>query len=414
MTVAILGIAMASYLDLVSNQNISTMRSLQWNSAIPIAEAGIEEALTQLYLNGTNREANGWTLANGLYTKERFLGDSRYVATISSDAAPEIISRAYVRVPFGTNYINPPRTVRVTTSSAALFAKGMVAKGQIDLSGNNIKTDSFDSTNPAYSTSGRYDSAKTRDNGDIATNSSLIDSLNVWNAEIYGHASTGPGGAVTVGPNGSVGSAAWHAAGNKGIQSGWSDDDMNVQFPDVHLPFSGGAFTPGSGTVSGVLYTYILSAGNWQLSSLSLNGNDKVLVNGNAVLYVTGNVSVTGQASINVSTNASLQLYVGGPSTSIGGNGIANNPGNATNFFYYGLPTNTSLSMSGNAAFTGVIYAPSAALTLGGGGSSDYDFVGASITSSVKMNGHYTFHYDENLGNTGPRRGLTITSWNEI
>jgi hypothetical protein len=413
-TVAVIGITMASYLNLVSNQNLSAMRSLQWNSAIPLAEAGIEEALTQLYFNPTNRDANGWSLVDGAYTKERVFGDTKFVTTISTSTPPEIISRAYVRVPFGTNYINPPRSIRVTTTNDAIFAKGMVAKGQIDLSGNNIKTDSFDSTDPAYSTNGRYDETKNKANGDIATNSSLIDSLNVWNADIYGHASTGPGGTVSVGPNGSIGSMAWHLAGNEGIEPGWADDDMNVQFPDVQAPFSGGAFTPTSGTVSGTNYTYVLSEGNWQLSSLSLSGQNKVLVTGNAVLYVTGNVSMSGQSYISVSTNASLQLYVGGATASLGGSGIVNNPGNATNFFFYGLPTNTSLSMSGNAAFTGVIYAPQAAFTLGGGGSSDYDFVGASVTSSVQMNGHYKFHYDESLGKNGPRRGFIVTSWNEI
>ena len=413
-TVGIICVALASYLNLVSNQNLSTMRSTQWNSGIAVAEAGIEEALTHLYWSSADRATNGWTLTGGYYVKERNLGDARFVASISSASSPEIISKAYVRVPFGTNFIDPPRTIRVMTTNDALFAKGMVAKGQIDLSGNNIRTDSFDSTDPNYSTSGQYDPAKTKDNGDVATNSTVIDSLDVWNAEIYGKASTGPGGTVVVGPNGSVGSKAWHQAGNAGIEPGWSSDDMNVSFPDVQPPFAGGSSTPSSGSYGGTNYTYVLTDGNWKLDSLSLSGQNKVLVLGQAILYVTGDVSLSGNSYIYVSTNSSFRFYVGGPTASIGGNGVMNTPGNATNFYYYGLPSNTSLSFSGNAAFTGAIYAPSAAFTLGGGGKSMYDFVGASVTASVKMNGHFKFHYDENLGKNGPRRGFTITSWNEI
>ena len=62
LTAFIVGMALASYLTLVSNQSISVLRSQAWNSAIPITEAGIEEALTQIQYHGiTNLSADGWT-----------------------------------------------------------------------------------------------------------------------------------------------------------------------------------------------------------------------------------------------------------------------------------------------------------------------------------------------------------------
>ncbi len=409
----ILGFTLASYLQLVAAQNQSTMRSLSWNNAMPVIEAGIEEALTHVNRRMmTGMVSDGWLLTSGLYGKSRTIGDGYYAVTITQANPPVIVSTGYVQVPIATNYLS--RAVRVTTKNDALFAKGMVAKGQIDLMGNNIKTDSFDSSDPAYSTGGRYDPAKNKDSGDVATNSAMIDSLNVWNADIYGHVSTGPGGTVKIGPNGAVGSKAWVDAGNHGIQPGWSTDDMNVSFPDVQAPFSGGAFTPASGTVDGTNYTYVVNSGNYQMSSLSMSGNQKMCVTGGAVLYVTGNVSLSGNAFIYIKSNASLKMYVGGSSASLGGNGVINTTANAMNFFYYGLPSNTSLSFSGNAAFTGVIYAPNADFTLGGGGSTTYDFVGAGISSTIKMNGHFNFHYDEALGKNGPSRGFIVTSWNEI
>lgn len=51
---------------------------------------------------------------------------------------------------------------------------------------------------------------------------------------------------------------------------------------------------------------------------------------------------------------------------------------------------------------------------MGGGGGNTYDFVGASVSSTVLMNGHFNFHYDEALGRIGPRRGYIITGWNEV
>jgi hypothetical protein len=42
------------------------------------------------------------------------------------------------------------------------------------------------------------------------------------------------------------------------------------------------------------------------------------------------------------------------------------------------------------------------------------DFIGASITKDVSMSGKYSFHYDESLANTGPTKGFTVISWNEM
>ena len=43
----ILGLLMASYLSVIKGQNFSVARAQAWNSAIVVAEAGVEEALAQ-------------------------------------------------------------------------------------------------------------------------------------------------------------------------------------------------------------------------------------------------------------------------------------------------------------------------------------------------------------------------------
>jgi len=428
LTAMVLGVALSSYLSLVASQNRSVMRSLSWNSAVGAMEAGVEEALTQVNHNGvTNLTGNGWTLkGDGWYQKEVNLGgDFGYVTRIQPMDPPVIVSTGIAPSPISNRGLGSTassilsaaqdnanfvcRAVRVTTRRDALFGKGMVAKGQIDLAGNNIATDSFDSGDAAYSTAGRYDPAKVKDNGDVATNLGVEDSLNVGNAEVMGKASTGPGGSIDIGPNGAVGDYYWVTGGHTGIQAGRSSADMNVSFPSVEAPFNSGTIPPNrdDGTVE---WDYVLGDGDYYVSSLS----GKVLVEGDARLYVSSSVAMSGKDMLMITNGGSLKMYVAATSASLGGNGVINADGQAMDFMYYGLDSNTSLSLGGNAAFIGVIYAPNAAFQLGGGGNDTLDFIGASITRTVKMNGHFHFHYDEALSRTGPSRGYIPNSWNEM
>jgi hypothetical protein len=96
----------------------------------------------------------------------------------------------------------------------------------------------------------------------------------------------------------------------------------------------------------------------------------------------------------------------------INGKGIVN-PGLSTSFQMFGTPACTTIGLGGNGEFTGTIYAPQAATTFNGSGSSWNDFSGAAMVKSAKFNGNFKFHYDEALPKIGLWRGFTITSWNE-
>lgn len=419
----ILAAALAGYLKLVSAQNYSVARSQAWNRAIPILEGGIEEAMAQINWNRnpSSLVSNGWVLNGTNYVKTNILNGEYSITKIALLAWPIIQSTGSAKIPLQNGeYVS--RTVKVTTKTTSPFTKAMAADGVIDLNGNNVATDSFDSQSSTYSNGGLYDPSRRRANGDVATNGQII---NVGNADVYGHVSTGPGGTSQVGSNGSVGDLAWHTAGNSGIQSGYANDDMNVEFSAVTPP-PVSPFIPASGNVGGTNYAYVLGnqlltgqTYSYTMSSLSMSGNGSgsqmLVTQGNDVtLYVNGNVSLSGQASIIVAPGARLRMYVNGASASFGGNGIANGSGNATNFMYYGTSNNTSVSMTGNSAFVGTIYAPSADLHLGGGGNNTYDFVGASVSRTVSMNGKFNFHYDENLGRLDNDAYYVVTSWNEL
>ena len=426
-----IGIVLLSCLSLVKSQNQAVARSQAWNACIPVIEAGIEEAMAHLNnQRETTYTVNGWTQDGVVYWRERALGDSFYSVniTLADPLRPVIVCTGYVRMPVLVAEANGPlladsavgvdglqyicRAVQVVAQRHPTFAKAMVAKESIDMNGNNIQTDSFDSMDPNHSTlTGGYDPAKASDKGDVATLSGLADSLGVGNANIKGHVQTGAGGSIDIGPGGVVGSMDWHNAGNTGIQPGWWSDDLNVYFPDVERPFNGGAFVPTSGSVTGYVYKYLLTDGNYELSNLTLASKEKMAITGNAVLLVDGNVTVIG--GIDILPGGSLKLYVAGANTVLGGSGV-NNTGRATNFVYYGLPSNTSFTLPSNGDFIGAIYAPSCNFTLSGGGSTDLNFCGACVTRTVGVNGHYKFHYDESLGRFGPWRDFVIISWVEL
>jgi hypothetical protein len=430
LTALIIGFALASYLLLVSNQNVSTMRSLAWNSAVPVLEAGAEEALTQLHYRGiTNLSGDGWVYTESPfgtgYQKSRSMGQSYYQSLIIPSNQPVIYAIAYVPVPLRPNAVigsvfasvgfdwsgqHPgyvSRRARITTFAVPMFTKALVAKGSINMNGNNIATDSFDSTDPKYNTGGLYDKTKSKDHGDVATTSGLQNVFSVGNANIKGNIATGPGGSVSIGPNGSVGDAAWVNAHTSGIQGGHYTDDMNADFPDVQPPFTGGYGSPTGGTINGVTYNYVLGNGNYKLNTMS----GTVYVGGSAVLYVPGNVDLSG---ITISSNACLKFYTGAPSLKLSGNGVVNGTGQAWKFQLFGLPTTKSISITGNGALVGVIYAPQAALDLKGGGNNTEDFSGAGVVNSVTMNGHFNFHYDEGLSKYSPILDYRVTSWNEF
>jgi hypothetical protein len=75
--------------------------------------------------------------------------------------------------------------------------------------------------------------------------------VDIGNANIYGHLSTGPNVNVIIGKNGSIGSKEWQkSTGGKGIQDGWVKDDSNFTFPDTVLPYKTGLPLAGGDVVT--------------------------------------------------------------------------------------------------------------------------------------------------------------------
>ncbi len=400
---ALLGVFLFSYLFLARGQKMNVTRSQAWNAALTVAEAGVEEALAQLNPGAPeptiDKAANGWgPLSGGVYGPiSRNLSAGTYSVIYNDDAFPTIYATGYVAVPSLPATLS--RTLRVATTNAPFFRAAMAAINNINFNGNGVYTDSFDSGNTNFSTNGRYDPLKASTNGDVASVSGIV---NVGNGNVNGEVLLGPTGSDSISKN--------------GVVTGGIYNDFNVNFEDVVLPQTNWLpVVPLSPplTIDGVSYQYVFTQSSGDYTVFKPSGNIYVGTNSNIRLLVTGTASPSTIRIAGWGTSAGkLTIYMNGPSFSISG-GTALDGGVASSLAYYGTTNNTLVSFSGNAAFTGTIYAPEATINLAGGGSSTYDFVGAIVAKSVNVNGHFSFHFDEALLKTGPTF-IVASSWQEL
>lgn len=486
--VAVAVLCLASYLIVVQSQIASVSRSQTWNSAISLAEAGMEEGMATINygqvadtFNPTNTaylftnilSSSGWAYTAGATnaTKTNYVaasnsGSNYYVVNLtwSGTNTPTVTASGvvtYSTIPwvfsalrqhaflaqFGssqstggssgasggsgsgtsTTTVSMGRRIQVNTVLSPVFAAGIVCKSNFDMSGNNCTVDSFDSSAVAL---GQYSVAVRQANGNVATDSALINTLNVGNGNIYGYVYTGPGSvqsAVEIGRKGSVGDLGWVSTGTSGIEAGHWAGNYNMNIPDVPAPNTSGWSTSFPPATNGVVMLtnsgkgYYVSA--LPSSPLVVTAPTAIWVTGSASLGVTiSNATwVTTNTGVNVTntTFGQLILYVGktsgsGDSLTWSGNNTCNVPGYAANLQIYGLPSLTSVDFHGNSAWIAALYAPEAAFVGGGGGNNTQDTSGAVVCNSVSLNGHWNFHYDQYLAITGPSRGYMASGWREV
>lgn len=440
--VLVSGAVLATYLLLSQNEYAMVNRSQSWSKSMSLTEAGVEDALAFInkyegdftmvtnWSTAASAAEDSWTMSGSTYTMHRVInaaGDYYDVSidnsnpgsptitsagkaagwTMSAASTPFMLAAAGVSTPSAT--IN--RKVVVKTMYSALFPGAITTQTNIDLNGNNVRVDSFDSTLTNASIwnaslgYGTYSNTIARANGNVATDSSLVGAITVGQANIYGHVDTGPGGTATVGNNGYVGPLPQVGSG---IQTGYSADDMNMVFPSVTLP-TGAASWPSIPSSR-----VITNSGNYYMFSM----NDSVTISNaaNVTIYVANGINLSGGEGINIGANVSkVTLYVGGGAIDFNGQAQVNYAiQNAGVLGIYGLPSLTSVDLHGNAAFYGTVYAPQASFAFGGGGSDTQDFIGALVAYDCKLKGKAEFHYDESLKRNGPGIGYIPFSWTEV
>lgn len=424
----ILGIALAASLNLVTSNNNYTVRSQVWNSALHVAEAGVEEAFS--YLNDvtvTNIAArNGWTWnssSNAFYFK-RELDDYSYfqvyVKTNIGTNTPTITSIGYYQAPItvgsgqgwlaaaslpapGVKYIS--RTLYVTTLRQPQMPKGLILKQNLDCKGNNVTVDSYDNDYGEYGVLITWPlpvRLNIGDKGDVALGN---DTANVGNANIKGKLWTGPKATVSIGPNGSVGSVAWVNAGKKGIESGWLRKDSSFTLPDVQEPWTGGAIVNPGG--SGGAYI-VLNAGIYEWTGNLDMAGKQMFVKGDAILWVKGNVTFDSYSYVKMTGSGyRLTLYVSGSLTLSGQWDKNVDP---KDLLIYGLPTCKTVDITTGSKMEAAIYAPNADVTMNGSA----DLRGSLTAKSARLTGNASFHYDESLARRSGYFGYKLVAWREL
>jgi len=419
----LLGTTMASYLYWVRTQNLLVAESQVWNSALVVAEAGVEEGMAQINVNVGNvgspnlldyyasigSVANGWTgSGTGPYSKPNTIPTGGYSVIVSNDFPPTIYSSGTT-----TNTLlgqTVTRTVKVKTTTNSLFGVGIAAINNISINGNKLTIDAYDSADLVHFPGGFWNSTNAFARGDVAAPFGVPD---IGNGNIHGRVFLRPSGSYTLGPQGLIGDmpATWPT--QNGLQGPeWVFYDYNKDFLDVIAPYANGL--PATGNSSNAYY---LTSGSYYLNGdLTLNNHDELYVANVVSLYVTGNVNAKNGSKITIGPGGTLKLYVGaatGSAVSITFNQV-NNSGNANNLQIFGLPTMTSFTLAGNDSFMVSLYAPEANFNLSGGGSGALDYQGAVVASTVTMNGIFNLHYDVNLSRIGAPKGYTLASWKEL
>ncbi len=402
MIAALLAAALGTYLSLASQGNTNVKRSTGWNAALPLAEAGVEEALSHVNRNTNGYAVDGWTFANGVFSKQKLMGDSYYSVSISGmpGGVVRVTSTGY-----GwwkpANYI--ARTVEVSAQTPTPFIPIGIEATNITF-GGHFGADSYDSSNPLYSTGGNYDPARATALVTIATPGL---GFNIGGSvHIRGYVATGPGGTVSVGGSAIVGDQTYTGSG---IQPGHETNDFTQTFSPVIAQFTNttkGVLTPTSGTVAGTNYDYVLMGEKYFTTNLTSAAYGKTLyVASNTTLFVTGPVDLS-RIVFAPNTAPRLNLYVAAPSLSFTPTVVGGTP---PQFWIFGLPSCTSMSLGAGTKFTGIIYAPQ--VNLQGHGHSS--FCGAIVAASFSCFGTFDFHYDS-ATRAIQSQPFKILSWAEL
>ncbi len=385
--------------------------------ALHLAEAGIEEGL---YAANTRAftTANGWSLASGsttTYVKSITSGFNFQQATgaiyirveNTHTVSPIVIAAGAINIPNQRGFV---KQIRIGTTKRKLWSNSLVSKSTVTFSGNTL-IDSFDSTLGAYNAiTNRSDQAT------VASASTALDAVVIGsNSSIYGYVAT-TGDDPVVGIGGRIYGATTPVGVT--VDSSRIRRDFTANLPDVSAPttaatslsaISSSLTLPRSGDPVGTNGRYLYTT-----PSIGLAGTDVLTLTANVDVIVTGSVAVAGNAYFSIGASGSMGLYVAG-NVALAGNGLVNNSptaGNATIWGTVATGGTQTVSLAGNGAFIGTVYAPNANLSMTGNGAVS----GAVIANQITIGGNGNFHYDVKLGTleTSVDTSFRVTAWSEL
>jgi hypothetical protein len=257
-------------------------------------------------------------------------------------------------------------------------------------------------------------------NGTLASPSVILTDISVGNANVYGRISTGANEVSVdlkkfIGPQGALYDPDSPFKSKKdSVDFGNIAYDFTAELPPVEAP----DLSSPSESISGNTIGVAGSKSAYRISSLNVSSGQAYTVQGNVIMVVTGDVDIKG--TVNIPEGSTLRIYIDGD-LAIGGNGFANG-GAPRNLLMYGTGQNQDWKLHGNGFLSAAVYAPEAAVSLRGGGTSG-EMYGAIVGDTVTFSGNnYDFHYDESLAyhvpldddEDGQDFTPRITNWAEL
>lgn len=403
--VMLLSISGGAYLQVALNEYRQSMRNVQLQASMNVAEAGVEEAIHAMHHDNWS---NWNTLASDVYYRifpvvQYFNNRTqiRVLADVRNTNNPVLVSEGSVER--GSVWIQ--KQVRIELARRSVFANGLTARNTVRFNGNRVTVDSYDSRN------GPYDPLLNRnDRGSVGSIAVSVDAVDIQNADVLGFVATG-GSFPQVGANGSI--RGFESPVGTKIDSSRITTDFYADLPMPSAPaLPAGTPTSLPGNTIGdplqpdkTIY--------YKLSTLNIGNGQKLNVIGSVVIVVDGKLEVKGE--VEVLDTGTLRMYVNGD-IDVGGNGIINSTQSPQRMLIYGTNPTVSaqeIKLHGNGAVHGAIYAPNAELNLRGGGHSGSLF-GAAVAYGIVINGTYTFHYDEALNDFSEDNNFRIDRWREL
>lgn len=460
-TLAILAILATEVLRTVSGRFQVGVQAGIWQEALTAAESGVDLAVVELRKSlypAPNHAWEGWTtppgngvVSHGLTTVPNAgLASTPMTIEVNVDAPANLVDPSntkyqYYRIrTLGTLPLTgPPRTgfnkqdnrlrkltlrsqrfidalftsetstphaarrIEAIVQPLSSFDQAILAVGALDLNNQNIVVDSYDSRDATKSTNGLYDATKRQENGNIATDGSILDA---GGAYVYGDVSTNSGTATGV----------QHVTGEQ--RTDFYQDPIPIGAPTWTSINPTPSTINNSTTTLTAAATAGSSSSRYILSTINLSGGKTLTIAGAAdgsktyiEIYVTGDISVSGNSQITVAPGVSATIYFKS-NVDITGNGIVNQDNQPSNLLLYGVQPSGGetpyVKLGGNGEITAAVYAPGHDVTINGGGTDGHVY-GSAIGKTVTMTGVTNLHYDEALSSGGLINNYKIVSWFE-
>lgn len=298
------------YMMSVQQRTVSV--SQDWNAAMPVIEAGIEEAFAHLntdcFSNAVNNgdvdwSRHGWTKSGDTFKQERRTFDNGayyevYIVTNgngASEKSPDIVCLGSAPTRYGLRiYTNQYTSLALKPQFAQIQSKtstgeidrgtnaavmrqvrvkatrwtwtdfGLLSDGDMVFKGKStlMSFNSLDSSNSWFG------SFNTNYAGDSSSVGSIQGNIELGSStEIFGEGEISPEGEFTVGTHAKVGSEAWVTnETTTGIEPGSVEDDLNMDMPKVDLPADWASWQSLSPCNCVKTYTNPVVDGKWLLN----------------------------------------------------------------------------------------------------------------------------------------------------